>query len=1031
MKPACEGADEPRGIRLGACSAVVPRSEAGASVWAFASQSSFASALTRRQFLARTAITAGAFCARLLAQRNVAQEPAPSWLDRNIPWLNQRVGPRPVLGWENCEDLIYRELEYGIPELDTAPEICAFMRKLWIFNRAMHWVREGLNGAVLCYCAGGDLPLTGERQVSNWHTDPANMIVHKGAECHFSKRAKNRCRDAAVLPALQLHIGQHPVLEMEVLSGTGDWQFSVSHKGRSGPPWAASGWRRGPGRWSVDLAQLLQKHGFQKHFAELHFVMSVWTPTPVGEGDVRFRARVSAAAAVVGCLPVIRTAKRAEEEGVVLGAVVVGQDGGLVPASAVRVRAGLGEKSWPLEERKGIWRGVLTGLPMGDHEIRIRAEGRVRVETTVWVRVTDGAFVDRDPDSGFLRASGRCLGPLTGSYQSACFFANAGSGFLSATSTDSKKSGAVGARAIEKERLVQGQREWDRWDRHHAPGERQHFWEALSPDELEERLNYLRSCGWDLLRIDQHWGCRERLDAGGRIAPHGAEQLAMILRVAGKHRLRVLLDLTSHEYAVFRSGSSDSPGGTVPYNRYVEAAFSDREFFEPGSGRFDELLSEYLRDAATLFRDETALMGMTASGGGDAFVGQPRVAMMQSTVLSKDPNHLFLSEPWNWDWNWSPNADANADGDRRSNGSRGVPGQRKLRDWPGAAKGIRVEAIGEDTSGEVEVGVVLKCCRMEGFYLSGGAFAAPPHWVRFVTGLRGARPSDGWTGSPQYRRRLRDQLYLGLVHRMPVVVTWEEQIAEDEHRMLAEARALIDWSVRWRRAPVTVRGDPAMLQGAVEGWKPLAGIEHAFLGLGLGWELVWDGVEAERTGLPGNALRTDVASVGTRPGSKVKAKSGEEVASSSSSTSRQSEPVDDQNRWLVDARTALPALKWKSAGGEIPDRLKAAVPTTVPDGYGASCAWSEDGRTLVVYYVNRADQVRIESSGADAAGNLHRDPQPRLFRVRLEHLPPGAYVFRLWDLELKERVEGRFEDTTIVHRGQTSSDFLLVVTATA
>ena len=44
-----------------------------------------------------------------------------------------------------------------------------------VFNRAMQWLRPP-GGNIICYCTGGNLPLTGENQVSRWVSHPANLI---------------------------------------------------------------------------------------------------------------------------------------------------------------------------------------------------------------------------------------------------------------------------------------------------------------------------------------------------------------------------------------------------------------------------------------------------------------------------------------------------------------------------------------------------------------------------------------------------------------------------------------------------------------------------------------------------------------------------------------------------------------------------------------------------------------------------------------------------------------------------------------
>ena len=154
-------------------------------------------------------------------------------VEENLPdysWVNQVTGPRPEYVWENREDVIYHDLSYPA-EIETAPEMVPFMHRAWVFNTAMQWHRrpEG----ILCYAAPATLALTGEEQVSAWHSDPANEIVSRGARTRFVKRSTNRRRDCAVLPAFQFHLGQNPILELDVDEASDDWQFVVAVNGRA------------------------------------------------------------------------------------------------------------------------------------------------------------------------------------------------------------------------------------------------------------------------------------------------------------------------------------------------------------------------------------------------------------------------------------------------------------------------------------------------------------------------------------------------------------------------------------------------------------------------------------------------------------------------------------------------------------------------------------------------------------------------------------------------------------------------------
>jgi len=91
------------------------------------------------------------------------------------------------------------------------------MKQVWIFNRAIQCHDKGLDSCILCYSAGGDLMLTGVSQISSWHYDSTNVVTNAGDFARFEKRSTIPCRDCAVLPALQFHLGQHPHLDVTVV----------------------------------------------------------------------------------------------------------------------------------------------------------------------------------------------------------------------------------------------------------------------------------------------------------------------------------------------------------------------------------------------------------------------------------------------------------------------------------------------------------------------------------------------------------------------------------------------------------------------------------------------------------------------------------------------------------------------------------------------------------------------------------------------------------------------------------------------
>ena len=81
-----------------------------------------------------------------------------------------------------------------------------------------------------------------------------------------------------------------------------------------------------------------------------------------------FRLSLGGGEVIVPTLPVVRTAKRAETEGVPIYAVVLDRDAKRLGQDAVDVTASLGQASMKLaEDGQGIWKAVVRGVPLGEH----------------------------------------------------------------------------------------------------------------------------------------------------------------------------------------------------------------------------------------------------------------------------------------------------------------------------------------------------------------------------------------------------------------------------------------------------------------------------------------------------------------------------------------------------------------------------------------------------------------------------------------------------------------------------------------
>ena len=853
-----------------------------------------------------------------------------SAIEERLAAFYNETDVRPQYVWVNREDVMYHDMDFPA-EVAAAPEHCAFVNSpVWVFNRATRWLRD--SNTILCYDEGGDLFLTGAHQASSWHSGPANTLASDGDFTVFDKRSQRR-RDAAVLPAFQFRQDQHPVLEFTVLEANTDWQLCVTLKGRGGRPLIASAWHAGPSTLTINLVEELAARGFHWSYPEMHFAIGTWNTNPEHPSRVKFRAALKPQGAIAGCLPVIRTQKNAHD-GAPLTAIVLDAKGARIGRGEVRVVAYVADRATDLSEADGVWRGRLQDLGVGDHVVRIRSEGAVQAETRCEVRITDGEFLGFTPEQAWVTRRGEPVGPLTGSYQGTWFFRNAG------------RAG---------ESMVQGQREWDAWDRSEADSEHMHFWESLTEDELDTRFRFLASAGFDLTTLHSHWGDWERLDAGGQIAPHGAEQLARYLRVAGRHGLAHVQALASGPYAT----SKVAYGGTVPYSRYLEAGFKSEQFMTPGSSAFEEMYHQYLKDFALLFADDTALFAMTSAGEGDHFVGPSRTNDTMRTIRAIDRNHVFLAETVNV--------------------MRKLP-QEHSRGFDEDRFGSRTYFIGNHYAPEADLGVHFKMLNLAGLYLAEGSWPPMPSYVRFHYEV--LRDNNGspkcWTGTEHYRRRLRDTLYLGLVHLIPIMNTWDEVCTEDEHVVFREIRGLVNWKQQFAHPKLAIRVDNTSANIDDPGYGRLAQLEAALATLGL----------ASRY-----------------------------VAANSASNSADI---------VLEGSTKVEDLRFHADGGVLPDAWRRSLPLLVSEGYSVSHVASADERTFLAYVYNT---TRHERQYYWLGGHYHRAPVAAALKLTVRRPAKSPQRVRIYDLNSRALMaESAFAESAGFDFGATANDFFVLVT---
>ena len=279
--------------------------------------------------------------------------------------------------------------------------------------------------------------------------------------------------------------------------------------------------------------------------------------------------------------------------------------------------------------------------------------------------------------------------------------------------------------------------------------------------------------------------------------------------------------------------------------------------------------------------------------------------------------------------------------------------------------------IAETLHPEIDLGIEFKFLQLGDYFMGEGSWPCPPLYARFM-----GQKNDSWAGTERYRRRVRDSLYLGLVYRNPILLTWDEQQTEDERVVLRQARELIDWSQPFQDAPVALRVDSSNVGGGpwgAEGRLVLGRYEEFFSLLPLATRYI---------------QRDELSPAGVV---------------------------------VLDARKPYeePVL---------PSALLATVPLRVSQGYRASYLWSVDRRTLVAYVYNCTGHERLEGRG-DHSGNWHRIPSPASLSIELRNiLEQDKMRVRLYDLDTKEfEAVAHKGDNIIIEKRKTDHDYLLVI----
>ncbi len=835
---------------------------------------------------------------------------------------------RPTFALEGHEDEVYHERT--VPGLENEPEYCAFVGKSWTFNRAMEWIKPE-DKTIICAARSGNLPLTGTERVSDWFTGTENRIEHAAHRTRFTKESQ-RCLDCICLPGLQFHRRQHPRLVITVDVCSAEWQICVLVKGRAGAPLVASDWQSGPAAAELDLDRALAEKGFTNRYPELHIAVGLWSEDH-SSAHIHFSAEMPAADAAVGCLPVVRTAQAAQSRDVPLSALICDAQGNIPDPETVTVTAQINSRTVPMTAAGNVWQTSLTDLKPGEYDCVIKSRGAVAAQDTVPIRVVSEDFIRYDANQRSLVSGERPTGPLSGSYQGFAFFADAG--------TDT-------------ERMINGQSEWDAWDRCTQPGEHWHYWEALTETELNQRFSYLNTCGWDVIHLSQGWGVWEKLDVCGHIVPHGAEQIFFVLQAGTRHNIQLLQALSHYPYGEQKTQWAPA------YRQYLESGYQESDWDNPDTS-FTQLFHNYLKEFALLFAEEPTLLAVTTSGEGDIKAGPDRVNSTHDFLLQELPNHIFAAEPIH---RLHELPDTHTQG------------------WKPALSGSRLYWIGDRIAPEIDMAVEIKILALSDVFIGEGSWPCHHLHADFM-GFE-----DTWAATDQYRRRLRDTLYMGLIHRIPLILTWEEQYTEDERIIFNRVRNSIDWSQSFSPCMCSILVDDRNAGGGGDEEK-------------MKFREVLAGYEQLLSGFPAD-----------------------------SSYITKDHPAD-KNRIVFDARALKSFEEIELDVTSICEQLRSSAPfqLNTPD-YRSMYLLSTDRSTLAAYLYNCADYQTLDSTKKTPplTGNIFRSPKPADLEVGFDTPNSVTGNAVLYDLDIKKPVK-EF-DTAEEPRltiANTDHDFLLLV----
>ena len=709
-----------------------------------------------------------------------------------------------------------------------------------VFNRKMRWLdeRDGLSGGFLAYDAAGNLPLTGAGAASDWlAAAPAKVAAAEGERSVLSLPAGAK-GGRAVLRCFQFLLDGHPTLEVEGRPRNASWSLKVCipdpyrayQRVLATVPGAAGSQR-------VDLRTLYRKRGYDHRYAELEFVLDVTPKEPAAPAEVEFSLRLAPEACIAVRSPVVLSAAEAKTAGVPVEAVCVGADGQLLHGDQVRLLARVGKREVPLSERgnTGLFTGRLRGLGQGVHVAEVvvlgygeygkygqygkrkaavlptlpilpipergRAlalaaaapAGSAKAPTprpaTVRIRVHDGRFLERyDPAKhSYCLSDGSAVGPLLGDLY-------AWNPFVGINTPD--------------ERMIRGLDEYRQFAERAGKPLELCKQRPLTRAQVAAYMEYLGRSGVRAIRLAPNVSTAEEfLDAGGRLAPRGFEQLAVVLEEASRHGIYALINVFHYPYW------SAGTGAYPPVQAYVDAGYTGTASFTKEAAR--PLLEGYLGELLASLRDDNAVLGYSLTGENDQAYGTEWINGLHRFVRARAPRQMVTLE--------------------QGGGIQHAAGRdpRAYTDFePAHSAGVGYRTY-------YSAGHPTDCYALVNARVYD--LAAPAFLAEVASGP-GWYPGAGATWShPDFITQVRDSFWAALLLRQPMAFSWSACLSEGERRVPTEIARAVDWNTFRRRRPaVAVRlqnPDDAQL-------GRLMRYDAALSALALDYDLLWGDAEA-------------------------------------------------------------------------------------------------------------------------------------------------------------------------------------------